>query len=137
MVYHKKETSPRYYDPVFGHYVELAKWFGKNFPKGIKVMARKPGFFYWHSKRRAAPILFAKSPEENFKYINDLDIDYIIVTETGFDYSTNPVLFKMINQFKKFFKIKKKGFVPNTNNQRKYFILEVLKEPVKTYLKKG
>jgi len=131
-----KERSNRYYNPVFANYLELAKWFGKQFPPEVKVITRKSEYFYWYSKRKGTGILVNKSPEENLEYINELDIDYIIYTETGFDWGTNPTLIKLLRKYPQFFEVQYSGYVPYTNNRYKYAILKVKKEEVSKFFKK-
>lgn len=93
------EHQKPYYDPFFEHYIEVAKWCGKNLPKNSRIITRKPEYFYWYSNLKGSGLLINRSPEENLKFIYDLKFDYLTITYTGFDWNTNPTLFNLLKKY--------------------------------------
>jgi len=112
-------------DPVFAHYIEIAKWFKKNMPKEIKILTRKGEFFYWYSGCPGYSHPNTMNAEKILKFINDLEFDYVLLTETGFDYRTRRYIDNAIANYPQFFELVWEWNVPNI--QKKAILLKVEK----------
>ncbi|MBN1898613.1 MAG: glycosyltransferase family 39 protein [Spirochaetes bacterium] len=123
------------YDPVFTHYLELAKWFRVNTPEDTKVLSRKGEYFYWYSQRQSATHQVTTNTFAILEFIKDMDFDYVLLTQTGFDYVSRPSLDRVIQSYPRFFINPKGGYVPNTGNQRQFFILQVNKPLLRQFIK--
>ena len=124
-------------DPAFSHYIKMAKWCGKNLPPSSKIVTRKAEFFYWYSKLRGVCVLYNKDPMENLVYFNDLNIDYMTLTYTGFDGISRPYFYSVLNTYPQFFEVVKAEYVPGMGNKMPHYILKIKKEKLKKFLKKN
>ncbi len=125
------EKNFYYTDPAFAHYIKLAKWFKNNTPPGTKVLSRKGEYFYWYSRRQSIFTPTTMDADKILEFIKDLEFDYVLLTETGFDYRTRRYIDNAISKYPQFFKMIGSGYVPGT--QRKFFILKVEKEKLKSF----
>ncbi len=131
-----REKQKPYYDPALNHYMELAKWAGKNLPQNSKIITRKPEYFWWYSGLKGANIRSVKDPIINLKYFADLDADYLTVTFTGFDGITNPYLFLVLKNYPQFFEPVKVDIVPGTGGRLRHFLLKIKKKELKEFIKR-